>query len=74
MAVAVFAVALAKVTWISKQYSLCIVEAAEAMVKGLALEVLVLGIARIVGHLLEVVPGAAADFQLPTWAISIGQS
>lgn len=71
MAVAVFAEALEKVTWISEQH-LCIVGVVEAMVKGLVLEALGLEIARIANHWLVVV--AAAEIQLPIWAVSISES
>lgn len=65
MAVVVFAVALAKATWVSEQHPLSIVVVAEAGVKDLVLEVLALEIARIVSHWLEVVPEIAAELQLP---------
>lgn len=74
MAVVVFAEALAKVTWISEQHLLCIVGVVEVMVKGLVLGELALEIAWIAEHSLAVVPGAAAELQLPIWAVSIGQS
>ena len=44
--------------------------------KVLVLEVLALEIARIANHWLADadVPGAAAELQLPIWAVSIGES
>lgn len=45
-----FAVALAKVTWISQRRPLCIVGVVEVKVKGLILEALALEIAQIVSH------------------------
>jgi hypothetical protein len=43
-------------------------------VRGLALEAFALEIPRTVNHCLVVVPGAAAELQVPIWAVSIGES
>ena len=66
--------ALAKVIWISEQHPLWTVGVVEAMVKDLVMEVLALEIARIANHWLVVVPGAAAELQLPIRAVLIGES